>query len=66
MSASSSTELTTAETVPGIEAKTSFLISLFSGGARFTLAHSGPGECGIPDNNTIVMTAGGNHSYVTR
>jgi len=44
---------TTAEIVPG--------------GGTFALHHSGEGACGIPDEDTIVMTGGWPpHDYVTR
>jgi len=36
------------------------------GGGTFALRHSGLHACGIPDEDTIVMTGGGNHYYVTR
>jgi len=39
------------------------------GGGTFDLRHSGFGACGIPDEDTIVMTGGGDypgHNHVTR
>ena len=37
-----------------------------TGGGTFKLRHSGHSACGIPDEETIVMTAGASHNYVTR
>ena len=37
-----------------------------TGGGTFALRHSGKYACGIPDEDTIVMTGGLNHNYVTR
>ena len=42
-----------------------FTISVTGGGA-FELRHSGDRSCGIPDEDTIVMTGGFGHQYVTR
>ena len=33
---------------------------------RFELEHAGYGACGISDGDTIVMTGGFGHNYVTR
>jgi len=52
-SGSSSAAKLTAETVPG--------------GGSFDLSHIGDGACGIPDaGDTIVLTGGWKHNYVTR
>ena len=38
-----------------------------TGGGTFALRHNGYHACGIPDEDTIVMTGGGDpHDYVTR
>ena len=37
-----------------------------SGGATFALRHSGHGACGVPFEETIVLTGGRYHNYVTR
>ena len=38
-----------------------------AGGGAFALRHNGYHACGIPDEDTIVMTGGGDpHDYVTR
>ena len=57
----------TAEIVPGFEKWSSFDLFFVAGGGTFALRHSGRWACGIPDEDTIVMT-GGNppHDYVTR
>jgi len=39
---------------------------ILPGGETFTLRHSGYYACGIPDGDTIVMTGGYTHDYVTR
>ena len=36
------------------------------GGETFELRHGGAGACGIPDGESIVMTGGFGHSFVTR
>jgi len=36
------------------------------GGETFPLKHSGDGACGIPDGQSIVLTGGRRHNYVTR
>ena len=56
----------TAEIVPGFEKWSSFHLSFVAGGGTFRLRHSGKYACGIPDEDTIVMTGGFPHSYVTR
>ena len=56
----------TAEIVPGFEKWSSFQIFFVLGGATFKLSHSGHHACGIPNEDTIVMTGGVLHSYVTR
>ena len=58
----------TAEIVPGFEKWSSFQIFFVAGGGTFDLIHSGEGgACGIPDEDTIVMTGSGSpHNYVTR
>ena len=35
-------------------------------GAAFALEHGGYGACGIPDGETIILTGGFGHNYVTR
>ena len=37
-----------------------------AGGETFDLRHNGERACGIPDEETIVMTGGDGHNYVTR
>ena len=59
----------TAEIVPGFEKWSSFQIFFVTGGGTFELRHDGEYACGIPDEDTIVMTGGGGyppHDYVTR
>ena len=57
---------TTAEIVPGFEKWSSFIFSV-TGGGTFDLRHIGERACGIPDEDTIVMTGGRPlHDYVTR
>ena len=57
----------TAEIVPGFEKWSSFHCFFVTGGGTFELRHSGFGACGIPDEDTIVMTGGyPPHDYVTR
>ena len=59
----------TAEIVPGFEKWSSFHICFAAGGRTFELRHSRWEACGIPDEDTIVMTGGGGwtpHDYVTR
>ena len=59
----------TAEIVPGFEKWSSFHLFFVAGGGTFDLRHSGGGACGIPDEDTVVMTGGGGwdaHDYVTR
>ena len=34
--------------------------------SRFALKHSGEDACGIPDNDTIVLTGGQAHNFATR
>ena len=44
-------------------------IFFVTGGGTFALRHSGLMSCGIPDDDTIVMTGGGwtfKHNFVTR
>merc|ERR1712037_1035669 len=36
------------------------------GGATFALSHSGAYACGIPDGETLILTGGNRHSFVTR
>ena len=57
---------TTAEIVPGFEKWSSFHLFFVAGGGTFELRHSGDMACGIPDEDTIVMTGGYKHDYVTR
>ena len=54
----------TAEILPGeeIEVKLSFP----SGGGTFPLKHSGENSCVIPDGETLILTGGKEHTYVTR
>ena len=57
----------TAEIVPGSEKWSSFHLFFVTGGETFALRHSGDLACGIPDDDTIVMTGGyPPHDYVTR
>ena len=58
----------TAEIVPGFEKWSSFHLFFVAGGGTFDLRHSAWAACGIPDEDTIVMTGGGfpRHNYVTR
>ena len=59
----------TAEIVPGFEKWSSFELFFVAGGGTFELSHSGFDACGIPDEDTIVMTGGLTdwpHDYVTR
>ena len=57
----------TAEIVPGFEKWSSFHLFFVAGGGTFALRHNGYHACGIPDEDTIVMTGGGDpHDYVTR
>ena len=56
----------TAEIVPGFEKWSSFHLFFVAGGGTFALRHSGLDACGIPDEDTIVMTGGAGHSHVTR
>ena len=68
----------TAEIVPGDDNKGFFIgqltkkicnvkILIFPpDGETFALEHSGESACGIPDKDTIVMTGGFEHNYVTR
>ena len=56
----------TAEIVPGFEKWSSFHLFFIAGGGTFELRHSGWHACGIPDEDTIVMTGGVLHNYVTR
>ena len=56
----------TAEIVPGFEKWSSFHLFFVAGGGTFDLRHSGLADCGIPDEDAIVMTGGYNHDHVTR
>ena len=56
----------TAEIVPGFEKWSSFHLFFVAGGGTFALRHRGWWACGIPDDDTIVMTGGQNNNYVTR
>ena len=56
----------TAEIVPGFEKGSCFQLFCVTGGETFALRHSGYAACGIPDEDTIVMTGGYFHNYVTR
>ena len=57
----------TAEIVPGFKKWSSFHLCFVAGGGTFALRHSGNRACGIPDEDTIVMTGGFlSHDYVTR
>ena len=58
---------TTADVVvPGFEKWSSFHLFFVAGGGTFALRHHGYYTCGIPDEDTIVMTGGYKHDYVTR
>merc|ERR1712037_618099 len=37
-----------------------------AGGATFSLRHSGRLACGIPDGETVILTGGSGHTFVTR
>ena len=50
---------------PGTYQKT-IILSFPSGGGAFALKHDGGAACGISDKDTIVMTGGRGHNYVTR
>ena len=55
-----------AEIVPG-KKQTQASIYVSPGGKTFTLEHNGVEACGIPDEDSIVMTGGyPYHNYVTR
>ena len=58
----------TAEIVPGFENRSSFHLFFVTGGETFALRHSGWAACGIPEEDTIVMTGGARpfHNYVAR
>ena len=43
-----------------------FQLFFVTGGGTFELRHSGWGACGVPDEDTIVMTGGRPDSHVTR
>ena len=56
-----------AEILPGFEKWSRFYLFFVAGGGTFELRHSGHYACGIPDEDTIVMTGGyPAHDYVTR
>ena len=42
------------------------LVNVLYTGATFALEHGGYGACGIPDGETIILTGGFGHNYVTR
>ena len=56
----------TAEILPGFEKWLSFQLFFVAGGGTFALRHDGEYACGIPQEDTIVMTGGFLHNYVTR
>ena len=65
----------TAETVSGVKLEDKNILLLqhiYTGGIKvaggsFDLKHSGWGACGIPEaGDTMVLTGGVNHNYVTR
>ena len=56
----------TAEIVPGFEKWSSFHLFFVAGGGTFELRHSGNRACGIPEEDTIVMTGGILNNHVTR
>ena len=56
----------TAEILPGFEKWSSFHLFFVAGGGTFALRHYRWLACGIPDEDTIVMTGGVLHNYVTR
>ena len=41
-------------------------MQLFPSDDTFALEHGAYGACGIPDGDTIIMTGGFGHNYVTR
>lgn len=55
-----------AETIPGGKDKKKHFLLNNLGGAKFALEHNGAYACGIVDADTIVMTGGFIHNYVTR
>ena len=56
----------TAEIVPGISLSKCKLPIPIPGGATFSLRHSGDLACGIPDGETLILTGGAGHNFVTR
>ena len=56
----------TAEIVPGFEKWSTFHLFFVTGGGTFELRHSGNRACGIPEEDTIVITGGIYNNYVTR
>ena len=55
-----------AETIPGGKDKKKHFLLNNLGGAKFALEHNGAYACGIVDADTIIMTGGFVHNYVTR
>ena len=41
-------------------------MQLFPSDDTFALEHGAYGACGIPDGETIIMTGGFGHNYITR
>ena len=56
----------TVEILPGFFEAKHKLVQFCQGGRRFALNHSGNAACGIPNGETILMTGGNRHSFVTR
>jgi len=50
----------------GFDIAARFTAEIVPGGGTFALHHSGERACGIPDEDTIVMTGGTAHNHVTR
>ena len=55
----------TAEIWPGFQSKVE-TVNVYPGGGSFWLYNNLEYACGIPDGETIVMTGGYKHSFVTR
>ena len=55
-----------AEILPGFEKWSRFYLFFVAGGGTFELRHSGNRACGIPEEDTIVITGGIYNNYVTR
>ena len=49
-----------------IEQRQASNLNPIPGGATFALSHRGDHACGIPDGETLILTGGRTHSFVTR